>query len=94
VNLICIMSAAPTASVLTLGMELERDRLERRVSQTTFATAALRRRANEYRRELGSPPRQLRQVIADFEAQIEEMNARLRDLARELRPKYRNAADT
>jgi chromosome segregation ATPase len=77
------MRATPTASTHTLGTELERNRLESRVSRTTFAIAALRQRASEYRRELGSPPRQLRQVIADFEAQIEEMNARLRDLARE-----------
>ena len=72
------MRATPTASTHTLGAELERDRLERRVNRTTFAVAALRQRASEYRRELGSPPRQLRQVIADFEAQIEEMNGRLR----------------
>jgi hypothetical protein len=73
----------PIAPPHTLGRELERNRLERRVSRTTFAIAALRQRASEYRRELGSPPRQLGQVIADFEAHIEEMNARLRDLARE-----------
>lgn len=77
------MSATPTTSTHTLGTELERERLERRVRRTTFAIAALRQRASEYRRELGSPPRQLRQVIADFEAQIEEINARLRGLARE-----------
>jgi chromosome segregation ATPase len=77
------MSVTPTAFTHTLGTDLERDRLERRVSRMTFAIASLRQRASEYRRELSSPPRQLRQIIADFEAQIEEINARLHDLARE-----------
>jgi hypothetical protein len=74
---------SPPASPRTLGAELERDRLNRRVSRTTVAIAALRQHASEHRRELGALPRPLRQAIADFEAQIEAMNARLRDLAPE-----------
>lgn len=65
----------------TLGADLERDRLERRVRRATVAISALRERANEHRCELGATPRQLRQAIADFETQIDEMNARLRELA-------------
>lgn len=65
----------------SLGAELERDRLERRVRRATVAVSALRDRASEHRRDLGAPPRHLRQAIADFEAQIEQMNARLRELA-------------
>jgi hypothetical protein len=65
----------------SLGTVLERDRLERRVRRATVAITALRERATEHRRELGVPPRHLRRAIADFEAQIEAMNARLRDLA-------------
>jgi len=74
------MSATEIASTHTLGADLERDRLERRVRRMTFALAALRQRATEYRRELGGPPRALRHAIADFEEQIEAMNARLQFL--------------
>ena len=54
-----------------------------RLRSSNLPRPSLRQRASEYRRELSSPPRQLRQVIADFEAQIDEINARLHDLARE-----------
>jgi len=64
----------------SLGADLERDRLERRLKRVTVVAAALRQRASEHRAELGATPRQLGQAIADFEAQITEMNARLRDL--------------
>lgn len=64
----------------SLGAELERDRLERRVRRMTVATGALRQRVSD-RRGLGAPPKRLRHAIADFEAQIDAMNARLRDLA-------------
>jgi hypothetical protein len=75
------VSAARSSSTQSLGAELERDRLGRRVRRATVAVAALRDRASEHRREQGAPPRHLRQAIADFEAQIEAMDARLRDLA-------------
>ncbi len=74
------MSTAQRVSTRSLGADLERDRLERRVIRMTLAIAALRQRASEYRRELGRPPGPLRHAIADFEEQIEAMNARLRDL--------------
>jgi hypothetical protein len=69
-------------SVLTLGSELERDRLELRVRRATVALAALHQRASEHGRA-ERPARHLRQAIVDFEAQVEAMNARLRDLAPE-----------
>jgi hypothetical protein len=75
------MSATRTISTQTLGAELERDRLERRVSRVTFAIAALRKRAGAQRSEPAAPARHLRHAIADFEAQLEAMNARLRELA-------------
>jgi hypothetical protein len=65
-----------------LGAALERDRLERRARRMTFAVGSLRQRATERQRELGATPRHLYQIIADFEAQIEAMNARLLELAR------------
>jgi GAF domain-containing protein len=71
------------ASTETLGAELERDRLERRIRRVAIALSALQGRASEHGRELGAPPRHLRQAIADFEAQIQQMNARLRELAPE-----------
>ncbi|HEV3390966.1 MAG TPA: hypothetical protein VG057_18230 [Solirubrobacteraceae bacterium] len=67
-------------STHTLGAELERER-EHRVGRVTVAIAALRQRASEHQRELGEPPTQIRQAIADFEAQLAAMYARLRDLA-------------
>jgi hypothetical protein len=75
--------APKAAEPRTLGAELERDRLEHRVGRATVAIAVLHRIAGEHRRDLGATPRHLRQAIADFEAQVEGMNARLRDLARE-----------
>jgi hypothetical protein len=75
------MNSTRVNSGETLGAKLERDRLERRVRRVTIAVSALSARASEHRRELGATPRHLRQAIADFEAQIDEMNARLRELA-------------
>jgi hypothetical protein len=89
------MSPTRPGSSYSLGAELERDRLEHRVTRVTVVVAALRERSREHRRELGAPPRHLRQAIADFEAQIESMNARLRELARGpgRNPKLGNRAD-
>jgi hypothetical protein len=42
--------------------------------------AVLRDRVSRHRAEPGAPPRHLLQAIADFEAQIEALSARLRDL--------------
>jgi hypothetical protein len=67
----------------TLGAALERDRLEHRASRLAVAIAALRLRANEHRHELGTPPRHIGQAIADFEAQIAALTARLRDLSQD-----------
>lgn len=70
----------PTASRRTMGEALERDRLERRVRRVTAAVALLRERVSRDRPELDMSPRHLRVTIADFEAQIEALSARLRDL--------------
>jgi hypothetical protein len=70
----------------TLGAELERDRLERRVRHATFVVAALRRVDRERRREQGAVPIHVRRAIVDFEVQINAMNARLRELAPEAQP--------
>lgn len=74
------MSQARSTSSHTLGAALERDRLERRVSRIAVAVAALRQRASEHRREPGTAPQPIGQAIADFEAQIAALNARLWDL--------------
>jgi hypothetical protein len=71
------MSQAPSTPTRTLGATLERDRLEHRVGRVAVAIAVLRRLGSEHRRE---PPRHIRQTIAEFEAQLETMNARLRHL--------------
>jgi hypothetical protein len=70
-------------SPLTLGAELERDRLTHRVRTILVTIDVLRQRANEWRREGGGPPGHLQRVITDFEAQVETIEARLRDLAPE-----------
>jgi GAF domain-containing protein len=75
------MGAARACSTHSLGAVLERDRLERRVGRLTIAIAVLRHRNREDRRNPGAPRRHVRQAIADFEAQIDAMNSRLRDLA-------------
>jgi hypothetical protein len=64
----------------TLGAALERDRLEHRVGRLEVAIIALRQRANEQRRGLGAAPRHLGLAIADFEAQVAVIHARLREL--------------
>jgi hypothetical protein len=74
------MSATSPTSTHTLGAELERDRLECRVRRMTVAIGVLRQRERENRPRPGAPRRHLGQVIADFEAQIQAMNTRLRDL--------------
>ena len=70
----------------TLAMTLERDRLEYRVSRVAAAVLSLRRRAGEHRRGLGAPPPRLRGAIADLEAQIASMQARLYELSPDHRP--------
>jgi hypothetical protein len=64
----------------TLGAELERDRLERRVRRMTVAIRVLRHRESENRSEAGTPRRHLGRAVADFEAQVEAMTMRLHDL--------------
>jgi hypothetical protein len=44
------------------------------------AIAALHQRASEHGAELGTPSGQLGRAMADFEAQLAAINARLRDL--------------
>ena len=74
------MSATHPASPHSLAAARERDRLERRVRRATVAIASLRQLENKDRRQPGGH-RHLRRAIADFEAQVEAMTARLRDLA-------------
>jgi hypothetical protein len=74
------VTSITTVSPHTLGEALERDRLERRVRRVTVAVAVLRERVSRHRPEPGTPPRHLLHAIADFEAQLEALSARLRDL--------------
>lgn len=76
------VTSITTVSPHTLGEALERDRLERRVRRITVAVAVLRERVRGHRSEL-APPRHVLRTIADFEAQIEALSARLRDLGRD-----------
>jgi hypothetical protein len=85
------MSATRIGSARTLAATLERDRLERRVSWMTVVVGSLRRRASEHGR---AEPRRVRRAIADLEAQLTVMNARLRDLDLDLDLDLDGAAPT
>jgi hypothetical protein len=71
------MSTTQLHSAETIGAELERYRLERRTRRATLVVAALRERASD----ANTAPWHLFHLIADFEAQIKAMDARLRDLS-------------
>ena len=73
------MSQPRSTSPLSLGAELERDRLELRVRSLAVALESLRRYASGPRRE---PPRHVRRAIADFDEQTAAINARIRELTR------------
>jgi hypothetical protein len=77
------MGSTRTTSVSSLAAELERDRLERRVRRITVVIARLRERAGEPPSKGEGRARHLRRAIADFEAQLEAINGRLRDLTPE-----------
>ena len=85
------MNATQRTPTRSLGAELERDRLERRARRVTVAIASLHLLASESGRELGAIPRHLHQTLVDFEAQIDAMNGRLRELGGE-RPVSANPA--
>jgi hypothetical protein len=55
-SLMTSMSATRPSFTRSLGEDLERDRLERRVTRVTVVIAALRERASEHRPGLGAPP--------------------------------------
>lgn len=77
------MSVTRPIATNSLGAALERDRLEYRVGRVVVALSALRQRAYEHGGELGAAPMRMRRAIADFDAQLEAINARLRELAPE-----------
>lgn len=74
------VSQAGSISIQTLGATLERDRLVLRAGRIVVAVAALRQMAGQHRGELGGAPLHIRNTIADFEAQLANVNTRLRDL--------------
>ena len=74
------MTATRPASALSIGAQLERDRLERRATRVALAISSLRQRVGESPAGADSAPGRLRHVIADFEAQMDAMDARLREL--------------
>jgi hypothetical protein len=77
------VTSTATISPHTLGEALERDRLERRVRRVTVAVAVLRERVSRHRPDPGTPPRHLLNALADFEAQVDALSTRLRDLGGE-----------
>jgi hypothetical protein len=67
-------------STRTLSDLLESDRLESRIRRATAAATALRVIDEVEPARRGHSLRYLRVAIADFDAHINSMNARLRDL--------------
>lgn len=81
-----VARCARTHPILTLGMELERDRLERRLQRVTAVLAELHRRASDQRGQFGRPTRPMRQAIGDFEAVSTAIADRLDALAADESP--------
>ena len=61
-------------------VQLERDRLEHRLRRIEMVTRALRERALHRDAELGTTPAPLREAIATFEIERDEIQRRLRCL--------------
>lgn len=66
-----------------MGAELERARLEHRARRLMVAIVSLRQLSDESGRELRATPKHLHHTLVDFEAQIDAMSARLRELGGE-----------
>jgi hypothetical protein len=66
---------------MTLGANLERDRLTRRARRVTAVIPALRWHAGGGRAAAHSGDRHILQAIAEFEAESAAIDARLSDLA-------------
>jgi uncharacterized protein with PIN domain len=66
---------------MSLGANLERDRLTRRARRVGEVIAALRRQAGEGRAAAHASDRHIRRAIAEFEAELAAIDARLSDLA-------------
>ncbi|HMJ34912.1 MAG TPA: hypothetical protein VK501_13450 [Baekduia sp.] len=60
---------------LTLGAELERDRLEERAARLDRVVAALRARARAY--DAATVPRPLRHSLGDFQRELDTVRERL-----------------
>ena len=66
----------------TIGSQLERDRLERRVRRIQKVTEALRDRAVHRQSVNGMTPPALRHAIADFEIETRRLQRRVAELRR------------
>jgi hypothetical protein len=79
------MSATRPRDKHSSGAALDSIQLKRRIREKTVAIAWMRQYIRE-EREPSVHPRYLRQAIADFEAQLETMNAQLRHISPTLAP--------
>ena len=73
------VSAPQSSSTYRVGAERERSRLKLRLREKTVMIAWMRQYLRE-EREPRAAPRHVRRAIAEFEAEVEAMNARLCDL--------------
>jgi chromosome condensin MukBEF MukE localization factor len=68
---------------MTLGTDLERDRLAQRARRIRAAVAELRRHAEGQLADADTRKRRILQAIAEFEAEVAALDRRLADLANE-----------
>jgi hypothetical protein len=66
---------------MTLGADLERDRLTRRRRRVTAVIVALRQQADGQRFAPHAGNRHIHKAIMEFEAEVAAINARLSDLS-------------
>jgi hypothetical protein len=76
---------------MTLGANLERDRLTQRARRVRAVIAALRRQTGGGRATAHASDRHIRQAIAEFEAELTTIDARLSDLATGATPAQRRS---
>jgi hypothetical protein len=76
---------------LTLGADLERDRLTRRAHRVRAVIAALGRLAGRGDAVAHTDNRHILKAIAEFEAELAAIDARLSDLGRGVTPAQRRS---
>ena len=75
-----MLAPAPEAPAITIGSELERDRLAHRINRMELVLRALKDRAT-LRSEGGDVPAPLREAIRDFSTELHALRGRFAEMA-------------